>query len=149
MPPFAKVILWMLAIWSAVAVPLSLVIAVYSPESLGLSILIALASLLIAILALVPGLVTDLISRSDRSVRAGSSGSESGEGGAGKSVASSFMTGIVIRLVGTVALFVLCRYHMAELTHLIAAMVLGWYVLMTISEVTLLVLLVSPAQHSV
>ena len=51
---------------------------------------------------------------------------------------NSFMAGMVIRLLGTVALFAVCRYQMAELTHLVAVAVLGWYVLLTITEVGLL-----------
>ncbi len=43
--------------------------------------------------------------------------------------------GIVIRLAGTVALFLTCRYHMATSTEMIAGMTIGWYVPLTSLEV--------------
>ncbi|MGB0595709.1 MAG: hypothetical protein ACPGLY_03285 [Rubripirellula sp.] len=46
--------------------------------------------------------------------------------------------GIVIRLLGTVALFLTCRYHMASSAEVIAGMTIGWYVLLTSIEVFVL-----------
>ena len=49
--------------------------------------------------------------------------------------ASRLVAGVMIRLLGTVALFLTCRYHMASSLGVIAAMTIGWYVLLTSIEV--------------
>lgn len=51
---------------------------------------------------------------------------------------SSLVAGVLIRLLGTVALFLTCRYHMATSVGIIAAMTIGWYVLLTSIEVFVL-----------
>ncbi|MDG2222398.1 MAG: hypothetical protein P8L85_13535 [Rubripirellula sp.] len=43
--------------------------------------------------------------------------------------------GIAIRLLGTVALFLTCRYQLASSAEVIAGMTIGWYVLLTFIEV--------------
>jgi hypothetical protein len=48
---------------------------------------------------------------------------------------ASLVAGVMIRLLGTVALFLTCRYHMATAVGVIAAMTIGWYVLLTSIEV--------------
>ncbi len=48
---------------------------------------------------------------------------------------SRLVAGVMIRLLGTVALFLTCRYHMATSAGVIAAMTIGWYVLLTSIEV--------------
>ena len=50
----------------------------------------------------------------------------------------NLMAGMPIRLVGTVALFLTCRYHMASSSEMIAGMTIGWYVLLTSIEVFVL-----------
>ncbi len=53
-----------------------------------------------------------------------------------KSVASTgnlFLIGMTIRFVGTIALFVLCRYQMASADESIAAASIVWYVVLTAS----------------
>ncbi len=42
---------------------------------------------------------------------------------------------MAVRLLGTVALFLLCRYQMVHSVESVAAMVLGWYVLLTTVEI--------------
>lgn len=49
------------------------------------------------------------------------------------------VAGVVIRLIGTVALFLTCRYHMATPMELVAAMTITWYVLLTSVDVAVLV----------
>lgn len=46
--------------------------------------------------------------------------------------------GVMIRLTGTVALFLSCRYHMATPTTWVAAMTIGWYVLLTFVDISVL-----------
>ena len=48
------------------------------------------------------------------------------------------LAGMMIRVTGTVALFLTCRYHMSASTELIAGMTIGWYVLLTSLEVSAL-----------
>ncbi len=48
---------------------------------------------------------------------------------------ASLVAGVMIRLLGTVALFLTCRYQMATPAGVIAAMTIGWYVLLTSIEV--------------
>ncbi len=47
--------------------------------------------------------------------------------------------GMVLRAIGTVALFLTCRYHMAASVEWIAAFTIGWYVVLTTVEVVALV----------
>ena len=48
---------------------------------------------------------------------------------------AAISAGLLIRLAGTVALFLWCRYHMPSSLEFCAAMVLGWYVLLTPVEI--------------
>lgn len=48
---------------------------------------------------------------------------------------AAISAGLLIRLAGTVALFLWCRYHMPSSLEFSAAMVLGWYVLLTPVEI--------------
>ncbi|MCP4885817.1 MAG: hypothetical protein GY904_04290 [Planctomycetaceae bacterium] len=48
------------------------------------------------------------------------------------------LVGIIIRLLGTVALFLTCRYHLASSAEVVAGMIIGWYVLLTFIEVFVL-----------
>ncbi|TWT49711.1 hypothetical protein Pla22_49110 [Rubripirellula amarantea] len=42
---------------------------------------------------------------------------------------------MAIRSLGTVALFAVCRYQFAEVVNQVAFLVIGWYVLLTVTEV--------------
>jgi len=57
-----------------------------------------------------------------------------------------FAGSMALRLVGTVALFMLCRYHLAASDRLIALWVLSWYGWLTFVEVVSLCREVSPAR---
>lgn len=48
------------------------------------------------------------------------------------------MFGILPRLAGTVALFLLCRYHFAASAESIASLTIGWYLFLTSVEVVTL-----------
>ena len=65
------------------------------------------------------------------------SGSRDGSLVAAKSVdlISAFTVGIALRLFGTVALFLMCRYQLGQQSGAIAALVGVWYVLLTSVEV--------------
>lgn len=77
------------------------------------TIVIATGSLLVAFLSTIP------------SMRSGASGS----------FFRAMLAGISIRLLGTVALFLTCRYQLASSAEIIAGMTIGWYVLLTSVEV--------------
>lgn len=101
------------------------------PEAL----VIAVASGVIAAVAMLPSL------RAVASRPAGETGSSRPQGEAANrwsGISAAVMAGTVIRMVGTVALFLTCRYHMASTTEMIVAMTIGWYVLLTSIEVIVL-----------
>ncbi len=52
----------------------------------------------------------------------------------------AFSIGMGIRVVGTVALLLACRYQMGESIGLIAAVILAWYVFLTLVEIVSVVL---------
>lgn len=53
-------------------------------------------------------------------------------------LAAAVALGMSIRVLGTVALFLTCRYHMATSTEMIAGLTIGWYVYLTSVEVFVL-----------
>ena len=77
-------------------------------------VLVAVGSLLVAYVSMLPGL---RLSRLESSFY------------------GAMLAGITIRLLGTVALFLTCRYQLASSADLIAGMAIGWYVLLTSIEV--------------
>ncbi len=123
---FAHALAWVIVGWVvATFIMILLVRAVSSPVLLD-SIVIAIASLVIASVSMLPGFL------------GGAQGE--GIGAQGEGMIVRLMAGILIRLAGTVALFLTCRYHMASPMEMIAAMTISWYVLLTSIEVTVLVL---------
>jgi hypothetical protein len=92
------------------------------------ALVIAVASGVIASLAMLPSLLT---STGKTSPVTCSADRWSG-------ISAAMMAGTVIRMIGTVALFLTCRYHMTSTTEMIAAMTIGWYVLLTAIEVIVL-----------
>lgn len=48
------------------------------------------------------------------------------------------LAGMILRVIGTVALFLTCRYHMAASVEMIVGMTIGWYLLLTSVEVVTL-----------
>lgn len=115
---FARALAWVIAPWAMAAVVMVAVVNSLNPALLSMAVIIAIASVLIACLSMLPGLLR----------RAQSGG-----------IVVAVMAGIMIRLIGTVALFLTCRYHMASPVEMIAAMTIGWYVLLTSIEVFVLI----------
>ena len=90
------------------------------------AVLIGIGSGTIAVLSLTPGLVIEFAHQDPRS------------DAASRDYMAAVLAGILIRLLGTVALFLLCRYQMAPSADTIAGWVLSWYVLLTATEVVVL-----------
>ena len=122
---------WMMAIgagalgWLCLGEPSQITTVVKPDEALVL----AVASLLIAFGSLLP-LKLGQVDRVE-----GITGDESQRA---SRRTSRLVAGVMIRLLGTVALFLTCRYHMATSVGVIAAMTIGWYVLLTSIEVVVL-----------
>ena len=94
---------------------------------------IAFASGVIASLSMLPGLLGGpTFGRSE-------SETESETLGQWSRFSAAAMVGLIIRVTGTLALFLTCRYHMASTSEMIAAMTIGWYLLLTSIEVFVLV----------
>lgn len=51
---------------------------------------------------------------------------------------ASAVAGMLVRLVGTVALFMTCRYHLAASVEVVGSMTVGWYLYLTTVEVAAL-----------
>ena len=106
-----------------------------SPDAVTAAFIIAIASLLIAIVALSPlawiAKSRKHLSRSDVT----QSNSTQSNASFDQSLIAPFMFGIALRLFGTVALFLLCRYQLGQPPETIAALVAGWYVWLTAVEV--------------
>jgi hypothetical protein len=92
---------------------------------------IAFASAAIAVLSMIPGLLT--VANRSTSARP-----EHPTEAHWSRFAGSLAAGMMIRVTGTVALFLTCRYHMATTTEMIAGMTIGWYLLLTSLEVLVL-----------
>lgn len=117
---------WILIGWAAALCILVCVVGQTDAGMFSDSMIIAVASVAIACASMLPGLLT----------RGGSRAHAQGQG---SGLAAGLFAGILIRLVGTVALFLTCRYHMASTTEMIAGMTIGWYLLLTSIEVFVLV----------
>ena len=102
-----------------------------SPGLLVSTVLISVASGLIAVAALCPVMV----SNDRRGESTLPSHRDTDQPGPSGELVAAFMIGIVVRLVGTVALFLLCRYQMGQHPEAIALLVGGWYVFLTSLEV--------------
>ena len=119
------------AVWFVVAAALMVLVMATTPNHFKVSLVITVISGMIAMLSLAPGVIgewsgqTDAKTNSDSYVR--------------QNYLGPLFGGIVLRLVATVALFVLCRYQMADSIHWIASLTIGWYVVLTTTEVVLLV----------
>lgn len=93
--------------------------ALIARQYLATVMVIAVASGVVATIALVPGLVA-------------------GRGTSRRDHSTTLMVSVILRLTGTVALFLLCRYQLAASDELIAGYVIGWYVFLTVIEITTL-----------
>ncbi len=123
---FAHALAVVLAAWIVGAALLMATQAWYAPQHFAAVGMVTAFSGLVAVVALLPGLLV-----------AGWS-TASPRGRAENDYSTPLMASVILRLVGTVALFLLCRYQMAAADELIAAVVVGWYVFLTIVEVTAL-----------
>ena len=120
-PVFVHALKRVSAAWLIAACVVVSAQALIAPEHLAVVSVVSLASILVAALALMPGLLAD------------SQKSSQGD------YSAPLMASVLLRLVGTVALFLLCRYHLAANDDLLAGIVIGWYVFLTVVEVVALV----------
>ena len=131
--PFAWATAWVVAV-SLAATGISAAASVWlqgplpAAVQIGLTnaMLIGICSGMIAVISLTPGLIIEFSLRDTHS--------EEGP----RDYTSAVLAGILIRLLGTVALFLLCRYQMAPSADTIAGWILGWYILLTATEVVVL-----------
>ncbi len=116
---FFRALRWIVGSWAVCLALLVVLVSQRNAELLADAMIIAVVSIAIACASLVPALCSQ-----------GKSSS-----GQGSELVMGMFAGIPIRFVGTVALFVTCRYHMASTMEMIAGMTIGWYVLLTLIEV--------------
>ena len=91
-----------------------------APAFVAESLIVSVASVLISGLAIMPGLASDRRAR--------------GTDGWNGFVAGCFGA-MAIRMAGTIALLVMCRYQMRATDQLLALMIGGNYVVLTVAEV--------------
>lgn len=96
------------------------------------AMVIAVASGIIGVIAMLPSLLS---LRGIKHQTGQSSRSQRGLAEHWTSIAAAVLAGTGIRMIGTVALILTCRYQMASTTEMIVAMTIGWYLLMTTIEV--------------
>ncbi len=120
----AVALLWLLA-----AAVVFIASTALSTDNAWAAVVITIGSGLIAATAMLAPIVLPTVKA--RRMRAGQTGS----------IHHFFVAaaaGMTLRLIGTVALFLTCRYHLAASTEMIAAMTIGWYIFLTSVEVTIL-----------
>ncbi|MGB7344635.1 MAG: hypothetical protein WBD20_10500, partial [Pirellulaceae bacterium] len=117
-------------VWVLVAVVFLSATRVFAAGHLREMIVISVLSGLIALVSLVPGLVGELTRRFAPESPTTASEQQNHLG--------PLFGGIILRMLGTVALFVLCRYQLAGSVKWIAAVILGWYVVLTFTEIAML-----------
>ena len=127
---FGKVTSRMLLVWAALAVFSSVIVYFAAFDLFWPTTFIAVMSGLISVCALIPGMtlttpqfpVESKLSRQQRIQRSG-----------------LFLVGVqatmIIRVIGTVALLVLCRYQVEQPVETIVLFVCGWYIALTAFEV--------------
>ena len=127
---FGTVTSQMLLVWAALAVVSSVIVYFAAFDLFWPTTFIAVMSGLISVCALIPGMtlatpqfpVESKLSRQQRIQRSG-----------------LFLVGVqatmIIRVIGTVALLVLCRYQMGLPVETIVLFVCGWYIALTAFEV--------------
>jgi len=113
----------LIAVWLVAAAVSFVVTWAIVPELIGASVLVAIWSGLISIAALLPG------RRLGRSIH------PLGDAGALPTV---IVLAMAIRVTGTVALLLFCRYQMDHQLPTLALLVGAWYLLLTSVEVSLL-----------
>ena len=94
----------------------------FLPDSVTESQVVSLGSGFIAAVALVPGLLQERAA--SRPI---------------KDYSAVLLASVLLRLLGTVALFAMCSYHMAQTVEITAAFTVGWYLYLTSFEVGTLI----------
>jgi len=117
----------------------------WAPSLLGglepaLMLQITVGSYLVALVASLPGIAVDF-GRAFRSAR-----SREGPGPVPNRF-GEFVASVLIRLAGTIALFMLCRYQMPPSQDVVAAWVLGWYAWLVLVEVVSLCRAIVPMEE--
>ena len=127
---FVHGLIGVIAGWSFVSVILLIAIDHRNAAILTDAVAIAAASGVIACVSILPGMLMQFV------VPRGQAADQTTE--LWGHVTAALAAGMMIRLLGTVALFLTYRYHMASSTEMIAGMTIGWYVFLTSIEVLVL-----------
>ena len=115
-PVFASAARTVMLAWAIGSVIFVGAIYLTSSNTTSTATLVSVASGIVSLMALIPGLVHH--QPNDYS--------------------GPLLASVMLRIIGTVALFALCRYQMAASAESIAAMCLGWYIYLTVIGVGLL-----------
>lgn len=117
---FSHALLAVTSTWLVATFVLSSLTIWLAPQHFAVVTSVALLSGLVAVIALLPGLLA-----APPAVKGDYS--------------TPLLASVILRILGTVALFLLCRYHLAASDDLLAGNVVGWYLFLTVIEVTALV----------
>ncbi|GAA5510670.1 hypothetical protein [Novipirellula caenicola] len=132
---------WVVAAWLVAAVIAMAVTLVRDADRAGDVFFVAVASGMIALASMLPGLclrwAKEVKSRIASRSTANHADSGSSSDPFGDFVLASGM-GMIFRLFGTVALFLFCRYQLAESSQWVAGFTIGWYAYLTLVEVGVL-----------
>lgn len=143
--PFAWAIIWTIGTWFALTCLLLALLAWLKPDLMRECISIAIGSGFIATASLVPGWTAyqwrDVAPTGSKATM----GKDKNES---ENYINAHLSGMILRLVGTVALFAMCRYQMAASEQWIAGLILTYYVTLTLVEITSLVFNLSRTNHS-
>ncbi|WP_168563743.1 hypothetical protein [Crateriforma spongiae] len=136
--PFETSLRWMLVGWAAM-LPAAAVVAWAVPVlAAGLParhwLALAISSLIVAVAAVTPAMVRGRL-REAATAGQDVGGSDGEDALAYQGFGAEFVLSALLRLVGTVVLFMLCRYHMAASDRITAAWLLAWYVYLVTLEV--------------
>ncbi|NND99036.1 MAG: hypothetical protein HKN47_17100 [Pirellulaceae bacterium] len=137
--PFSNVVRAVVISWVLLGTLLVGAVALLGPEHFAEVVVITVASGLIAIGSLLPGLLTQRWRENTAKLRSNRRPNPN--------YASALMLGVLLRLIATVALFVMCRYQMAAPVAWIAALTIFWYVVLTSVEVACLARNLPLADH--
>jgi hypothetical protein len=127
---FVHALTWVMIGWSIVTSILLFTIDLRNTPMFTDTLVIAVASGVIACVSVLPGMLMQFV------VPKGAAGCQSAEPWG--RLTAALAVGMMIRSIGTVALFLTYRYHLASSTEMIAGMTLGWYVFLTSIEVLVL-----------
>lgn len=166
--PYATIFSFVALVWLvAFAIVFAIAWSVAPDRLMGLDILgvliVSVASGLIAALAIAPGLLVIVAASETNRTDLGSRGDEIGgpergelsQGGMIERIGAAFFAGMLIRLTGTVALFLMTSYYLvppdgplqsrlATLDTRVAIWVLGWHLVLLLAEVVSLARVLKP-----